>query len=290
MKHLISTEIGSASKIVGAEKAIELCAKAGFDAWDLSMAAMVWYDYSSNVIINTDHPFQSNNYVDFIKNLRKIGEDNGIHCNQSHAPFPSYAKPVHDYLKRAIECTAIAGGKICIIHPCNNENAEKNAEMYLELLPFAKQHGVKIATENMYNWNHAKGYVLPAACSHHEDFLAHIKAVNDPDLVACLDIGHASMNGLGTSIKEMLLTLADHVHALHIHDNDLIHDSHALPFSMNIDFNSFIKLLKEIDYKGYFTLEANRHLSSFSAENVHIGLGQMADAAHRLVDMFEACE
>ena len=30
----ISTEIGSASKIIGEEKAIEYYAKAGFDAWD----------------------------------------------------------------------------------------------------------------------------------------------------------------------------------------------------------------------------------------------------------------
>ena len=36
----ISTEIFSASKIVGEEKAIELIAKAGFDAWDFSMFYM----------------------------------------------------------------------------------------------------------------------------------------------------------------------------------------------------------------------------------------------------------
>ena len=36
----ISTEIGSASRIVGEHKAVELIAKAGFDAWDFSMFAM----------------------------------------------------------------------------------------------------------------------------------------------------------------------------------------------------------------------------------------------------------
>ena len=39
-----STEIGSISKIVGEEKAVELVGKAGFDAWDLSMFRMVDYD------------------------------------------------------------------------------------------------------------------------------------------------------------------------------------------------------------------------------------------------------
>lgn len=56
-------------------------------------------------------------------------------------------------MKRAIECTAEAGGKICIIHPDNDKSAEENAEMYFDLLPFAKECGVKIATENMWNWN-----------------------------------------------------------------------------------------------------------------------------------------
>ena len=44
---------------------------------------------------------------------------------------------------------AEAGGKICIIHPDNDKSAAENAEMYLELLPFAKDCGVKIATEKM---------------------------------------------------------------------------------------------------------------------------------------------
>ena len=36
----ISTEIASAAKIIGEEKAIEYYAKAGFDAWDFSMFEM----------------------------------------------------------------------------------------------------------------------------------------------------------------------------------------------------------------------------------------------------------
>ena len=42
----ISTEIGSAAKIIGEEKAIEYIAKAGFDAWDFSMFEMCRYDWS----------------------------------------------------------------------------------------------------------------------------------------------------------------------------------------------------------------------------------------------------
>lgn len=55
--------------------------------------------------------------------------------------------------KLAIECTAEAGGEICVVHPMNDAALEENAEMYAMPLPFAREHGVKIATENMYNWD-----------------------------------------------------------------------------------------------------------------------------------------
>ena len=37
----ISTEISSARRLVGEERAVEYVAKAGFDAWDFSMFA-IW--------------------------------------------------------------------------------------------------------------------------------------------------------------------------------------------------------------------------------------------------------
>ncbi len=286
----ISTEIGSASKIVGEEKAVELIAKAGFDAWDFSMCEMARYDWNKKEIIKNGHPLQSSNYVAFAKKLKQIGSDNGIVCNQSHAPFPSYLKEVRDYLKRAIECSAIAGAKICVIHPCNDLSAQENAEFYQTLLPFAKDHSIKIATENMWNWDYGKTDVaLPAACSHHDDFLAHINAVNDDSFVACLDIGHAEMRGLNTSAEQSILTLGNSLQALHIHDNDKHYDSHQIPFSMNIDFEKVVRALKKIGYNGYFTLEADAYLSScgYTPENVFEGIKNLAASAKKLADMFE---
>lgn len=282
----ISTEINSAARIVGERRAIELLAKAGFDAWDFSMFAMAKYNKVTGGVITSDHPLCGNNYAEFAKELRKIGEDCGIVCNQSHAPFPSRGKEMMYYLKRAIECTAIAGGEICVIHPNNNKSAEENAEMYFELLPFAKQHGVKIATENMWNWDKEKDEALPASCSHHDDFVKHLDVVNDESFVACLDIGHAAMRGLNTSVREMILALGDRLAALHIHDNDMWHDSHQIPFSMNIDFSDMVSALREINYKGYFTLEADSFLKKYDESNVFEGVKELANSARRLADEF----
>lgn len=273
----ISTEIGSIAKIVGEHKAVELCAKAGFDGWDFSMFQMCLFD----------HPLCGRNYLQFARELRKIGEDNGIRCNQSHAPFPVESKEIRDRLNRAIECTAEAGGEICIIHPDNKKTAEENAEMYLELLPFAKSCGVKIATENMWNWDENTGYSSFAACATSDDFRKHLDVINDDYFVACLDIGHAEMQGSGSGAVNMIHALGSKLQALHLHDNDRHYDSHQLPFTMEIDFKAVVQALKSVDYNGWFTLEADTYLRDFTADNVFLGVRNMADTAKRLVALWE---
>ncbi len=285
----ISTEICSTAKIIGDERAVELCAKAGFDAWDFSMFEMARFDWSKWKVMESNHPLANPDYAQFAKKLRKIGEDNGIHCNQSHAPFPSKCVGM-DFLKRAIECTAIAGGKICVVHPDNNSSAEENAEFYQTLLPFAKEYGVKIATENMWNWENGANQSSFAACSTAESFKKHIDIINDPYFVACLDLGHAEMRGSGDGAPYMIRELGDRLQALHIHDNDRLHDSHQIPFSMNMDFNEIAKALKDINYSGYLTLEADRYLGDggYNCENVLEGLKNLANSARRLDEIIKA--
>ncbi len=283
-----STQIDVTATLIGEEKAVELIAKAGFDHWDFSLFKMATWDWGNKCVVDEPHPLNGNDYLAFARRLKRIGEDNGITCNQSHAPFPSVAPGIRSYLKRAIECTAEAGGKICIIHPDNNATPAENAEMYFELLPFAKDCGVKIATENMWNWNSSLDQAAPAACSDPASFNAHLDAVNDDFLIACLDIGHAEMKGLNTTAPEMIYALGDRLQALHIHDNDRWHDSHQIPFSMQIQWEPVVKALHDIGYKGEFTLEADKYLHTYNADNVFEGLQNLYKSARRLADMFEA--
>lgn len=282
----ISTAIGAIARHVGHERAIEYVAKAGFDAYDLSLTEMV-NDLDYTVLLAKDSPFCKKDYIKFVRRLNQVAKDNGIVCNQSHAPFPCNSDVVRSLLKRSIEITAEAGGEICVIHPDNYKTAEENSEMYFELLPFAKECGVKIATENMWLWNLDEGHAAPAACSHHNDFLRHIEVINDEYFVACLDIGHAEMKGLDTSAVDMIKTLGHHIQALHLHDNDLLYDYHSLPGTMDIDYKAVVKALKEIGYNGYFTLEAGPHIKDHTAENVFEGVKEMAESAKALADMFD---
>jgi sugar phosphate isomerase/epimerase len=220
--------------------------------------------------------------------LRKVGEDNGIKCNQSHAPFPVRDQVKRSFLKRAIECTAVAGGDICVIHPDNDLSPEENAEFYFELLPFAKEHGVKIATENMWNYNTTNWTIIDAACSNEKSFVDHLNAVNDDYLVACLDIGHAEIRSLNTSAVKMIKAIGSKLQALHIHDIDFVHDNHQIPFSLNIDFDPIVKALKEINYEGYFTLEACYYLNDFTLDTLSVGVKNLYLSAKKFEDLFNS--
>ena len=277
----ISTEIGSAAELVGEKRAVELVGKVGFDAWDLTLFELARWDWSHGCVVATDHPLASRECVKYVRELRHIGEECGMVCNQSHAPFPTYGMSL-DILKRSIELTAEAGGEICIIHPNNCWSAQKNAEMYRGILPFAKEYGVKIATENMWNWAEGAQTSSPAACSSAESFVEHIDLVGDDLLVGCLDIGHAEMRGSGDGAARMIRALGHRLQALHIHDNDLLHDSHEIPFSMNIDFVPIMDALREIGYSGYLTLESNGFFSDANQDNLEYKIKMLADSARRL--------
>ncbi len=277
----ISTEIFSSSQIVGEQRAVELVAKAGFDAWDFTMFSMHRFDKSTQTFFKTDHPLSSKNALEFSRNLKKIGFDNGIICNQAHAPYPSSFANI-DTLKTAIECAAEAGANIIVVHPMNKESAEKNAELYNLLLPFAKQHNVKIAAENMWNWDNEKNHSCFAACATPESFNKHLDLVNDEFLVACLDIGHAEMKGSETSAEKMILSLGNRLKALHIHDNDKLFDLHKIPYTDKIDFDKIAAALRKIGYSGYLTLEANRAFSELCESQVPAKLNELYLSVNKL--------
>ena len=127
----ISSEIASIAPYVGGEaKAIEMLDAAGFDCYDLSLFSMGRMDYSTGKVRHVGHPLEGREGLSFVRELRRVADAAGIVCNQSHAPYPVDCPEIREMLPRALEYTAEAGGKICIIHPDNYKSAEANAAMY----------------------------------------------------------------------------------------------------------------------------------------------------------------
>ena len=279
----ISTEIGSLGLLADTKKILRVLKAGGFSAYDFSMFRGVPYD----------RLLEGDDYRCRAEALKAYADGIGIVCNQAHAPFPTaikgndvYNEEIFPEIVRAIEVAGILGAKVCVVHPCNDYTAEENAVLYRRFEPYARKAGVKIGLENMWNWN-AEDHATPAACSSHHDFLAHLSLLPADVFVACLDIGHSEMRGLDTSAPEMIETLGARLQALHIHDNDRLHDSHMLPYTHSIDFSAIISALKKIGYNGDVTLEADTFIRKFPVEFYPRAAAFMADVANYIKERLE---
>lgn len=261
MKLVNQTE--TISKRIGNEAAVRIICESGFDGIDFSMFEMK----------NEDNILNSSSYKTHIAELIRIASFYGVTFEQSHAPFPSaketdesYNEFIFDKLKRALEIAGMLDAKICVVHPvCYSSNQfERNMELYHKLEPYASDYGVKIALENMWGWDDVQKKIVPNVCSLAPEFNTYVDALSADNFTACLDLGHCGL--VGGDAASMIREMGSRLGCLHIHDNDNFNDSHTLPYTSEMDWDSILRALGEIDYKGNFTYEADYFLNGFPTD------------------------
>ncbi len=283
MKLVTQTE-GISSRF-GDKAAVEYLCKAGFDGIDMSMFEM---KSNENCIFN------SSGYKKYAILLKKIAESYGVTFEQAHAPFPSakhrddkYNTFIFEKIKRSIEIAGILDAKIIVVHPVffPKHKFEKNMELYHSLEPYAADYGVKIALENMWGRNHKKK-IIPNVCSLSDEFNEYVDALNPEHFTACLDLGHCGL--VGSDAASMIREMGpDRLGCLHIHDNDFDHDSHTLPYLMNMNWNEILRALGESGYRGNFTYEADNFIKKFPNELLPSALKLMVDTGRFMISETE---
>ncbi len=244
---------------LGDEVAVRMICESGFDGVDYSMFFMQ----------DDDNVLEREGFKKYVKNLRNMAAVYGVTFEQSHAPFPSmregnpeYNKKLDYKLKRALEVAGLLDAKICVVHPIqfSDSQKERNLEFYRNLEPYARDFGVKIALENMWGWD--TDHIVPNVCSNAPEFNDYFDSLESDAFTCCLDLGHCGL--VGDNAASMIYEMGNkRLGALHIHDNDNLHDSHTLPYLMDMDWESILKALGEIDYKGHFTYEAANFCNGF---------------------------
>ena len=294
---LISTELHPISGRYGDEAAIRMVKEAGFDAFDLSLFRM-----------NADASYGPNReyYRDYMDSLKRAAGRAGIVCDQAHAPFasscgdPQKDENTYRMIERAIECAAILGAKTIVVHPKQHlkyaDHAarlrELNLEFYARLARAGEKYGIRIAVENMWQCRDERRpdgriWICDSTCSSAEEFCDYVDMTGSPWITACLDIGHAPLTG--REAAGMIEALGhDRLQALHVHDNDLIEDSHTLPFMGQIDFEPVCRALAKIRYAGDMTLEADGFLRRVPEALYPQALSYMADTARYLAERVES--
>ncbi len=270
----ISCTTGTFEKLGDLKAILSAMKEAGFDAYDFNLCR----DDKNSFI-------EAEDYIEQAYVLRKFADEIGILCNQSHAIYPTWMvgedafnKSVYPLHERALRITGILGGKVCVFHPTSNGTPESNAEVFLSLLPVAKEYNVRIGIENMFRWDYEKNMAKFAACSDAPRYKAQMDLLDKDWFVANVDTGHCEVEGLDTSCVELIRALKDRVASLHFQDNNKKVDDHFIPFFGKINFTEICKALKEIGYSGDITLEPSMP-KSMPVELYPSAMKLMADVA-----------
>ncbi len=268
------TQSATFENVFGLEKGIEMLARAGFDSIDYSM----FYPIDSGVLTLSDDELREK-----YTRLRKHIESCGLYVYQTHTPFPSYTgDPARDPIifeaeRKALLISSILGAGHAIVHPpilrenrygsLAAENKEVAVELYSRIIPYLDEYNIKIAIENMFNYDHVKKRICPTVCSSSVEMADYVDTMNSlckngDRFVACLDVGHSNLAG-DKPIGDMVRTLGSRLEALHIHDNYGVDDNHDAPGFGNIDWKSFCESLADIGYDGDFVYEADNFYKHF---------------------------
>ena len=247
---------------VDAKTAIINCVKSGFSTLDFS-----FHNYARD-----GQPIAEDNWEDWLKEIRSYADKLDVTWHQGHAfiypkdgTIDQHNDVYEERIRRSIVGCGIMGVKVLVLHPRNffidddfhnSYDAKRSKEeniRYIEgyLKEVEKIPNLKLAIENLF---------LPATaqkdnryCSCADELVDLVETINSPRVGICWDFGHANISGQNQ--VESLEKVKKHLIATHVHDNAGTIDEHLAPFFGRMDWLPIMQKLKEIDYKGYFTLE-----------------------------------
>lgn len=293
----LSINIFRLAEKYGNTLAAQMSSKAGFSACD----------YALNTLEKEDNPFRSENYREVAENIRREIEEGGIVITQTHAPFRFSAKTwdtpsffeekVIPTIGRAIEITALLGATVAVVHPIHHPEYKgheedmfvRNMDFYRRLIPYAKEYGVKIAIENMWQLDKLRGCCSLDTCGTTHEFIRYIDTLDSEYIVACLDVGHVGLPNTNETVADFIYALGhDRLKALHIHDNDYKSDAHLLPYMGKLNWADITRALGEINYDGDFTYEVKNYLyANICDELAQVSVDFMGAVGKELVRQIE---
>ena len=226
-----------------------------------------YFDYSFYSVVDTpNHPFMGENWKEGIEEVRRVAESLGFTFVQAHAPNCALHGEGADVgllaTLRSIEACGMLGIENMVIHsdmfpelkyPQDKQAYfEANAPFFRALIPAMERNGVHILFENTTIKHCGDGSFFPITGQDLKDFVTFME---HPLFGAAWDTGHANIDSLDHQTE--LKAMGNVLRAIHVHDNDGKRDQHQAPFLGTMDFDSLMRGLIDIGYKGYFTLEAD---------------------------------
>ena len=246
-------------------EAIHKLANTGFDCVEFNLS-----DY-----VSKDSPLAGEDWMDWIEGISNAVKETNVRTSQVHAPIyralGDHEMDEHLDLmtERMFLACEIMQIPYAVFHPRFKregflpknalETKKWNIEWFSALSERASESNVSIAIENLFDFWDNPGY-----CTDAQTILDLIEGVDQDNVYACLDTGHAWIAENDPS--DFAKMLGSRLKVLHVHDNLGGEDQHVAPFVGTINWPKFMEILKEIDYSGVFSLEIHHYIQRMPSE------------------------
>lgn len=252
--------------------ALDAAARVGAKIVDFSTMSMERYDVR---LPDSIYSKSDEEIVEHFTKIRKRAEELGLRFGQTHGKSHGFVLDKEEdaahieNIRRDCLVAATLGAPICVLHGVTTMRTgpnvpaqtmrDANFEMFTKVIPFAKQYGIKLATET---FGDAVRYDCCDFFGQIDEFIAtydRICAVDDfADYFSiCVDTGHSNKAARFGEPKaeEVIRMLGSRISSLHLNDNDSLTDQHKAPGMGNINWTGVLNALDEVGYSGTYNLE-----------------------------------
>lgn len=287
---LLSTSTGYLKRHLSYEEIFRALKDAGFDAYDFS---------ASSETKTPDSPLMREDYPEFLRQVKAAADAAGLICNQAHATFPpekygdeEYNKLTFSRIIREMEAAAYLGAPAIVVHavkplPKEVDAWAENLRFYRSLQPYCEKYGIKVAVENLFEYDELRERRKPCFIGTSDKLAAFVDQLDPQWFTVCLDVGHAAINV--EDPQDAIRTLGKRITTVHIHDNDFVYDRHTIPYLGKTNWDEVCKAFAEIGYQGDFTSEACVYEGAFPAELIPAALQLEAAVYRHLMKKIESC-
>lgn len=293
MKRLVGISVCGLQHKYGDKEAIKTAADIGADSVDFTL------EYKMNDLRNPDSLYAKGDeaVIKYYTELKEYAESLGIIIGQTHGKLEGFKnkKDEDDALvantRLDLLATKCLGAPVCVIHNATSiflgPNPERklmhslSLDMFSRILPFAKEYGVKIATETFGDAVRFSAVDFFGDINEFEEAYKNIKKLDEYKdyFTICVDTGHSNkaMRYGNPTPADVIRRLGSEVTVLHLNDNDTFTDQHKIPMTGTIDWNDVFDALDEIGYSGIYNMECNlNHFGkNFSREEAEFAVKVM---------------
>ena len=272
-KHKIGLSIGRLQHMFGDREALRIAKEIGADAVDFDLCGAQWdYRKKESVYSRSDEEIEA-----YFTDLKNYADTLGLIIGQTHGRITgiktdeAFNEAFYENARRDCLATAALGVSTCVIHSVTTIHMgadadpqlmrDMNFEMFTRIVPFAKQYGVKIASET---FGDATGLGVVDFFGQYNEFVKSYHRVCGVEdfkdyMTVCMDTGHCNKaTRFGQpATPEFIRMLGKEITVLHLNDNDTLTDQHKMPLSGSMNWNDIFDALDEIGYNGIYNMELN---------------------------------